>query len=65
MPTYLNLLPGDIVGAISCTHAPISGANLVEVPEPRPEVIGQRYDRAASAAQGEPVFVPVEPAAGA
>ncbi|WP_139235424.1 hypothetical protein [Paenacidovorax caeni] len=62
---YAHLDVADTVIAVAQSPSRIDGPQLVEVDSLREELLGQRYDREASAAAGQPVFVhaPVAPAA--
>jgi hypothetical protein len=61
---YAHLDAGDAVIAVAQSHSPIDSVQSVQIDSLREELLGQRYDRDASAAAGEPVFVhaPVVPA---
>ena len=62
---YAHLDAGDYVIGVTQSPAQIDSAQLVEIDRLRDDLLGQRYDREASAAAGQPVFVhaPVTPAA--
>jgi hypothetical protein len=56
---YAHLDASDAVIAVAQSHSPIDSEQSVQIDSLRDELLGQRYDRAASEAAGEPVFVPV------
>ncbi|MBN9342403.1 MAG: hypothetical protein J0H52_20360 [Comamonadaceae bacterium] len=60
---YAHLDASDAVIAVAQSNSPIDSAQSVQIDGLREELLGQRYDREASAAAGEPVFVhaPVVP----
>lgn len=62
---YAHLDAGDYVIGVTQSPAQIDSAQAVQIDGLRDDLLGQRYDREASAAAGQPVFVhvPVAPAA--
>lgn len=62
---YAHLDAEDYVIAVTQNHSYMDGEQLVEIDSLREELLGQRYDREASEAAGQPVFVhaPVVPVA--
>ena len=62
---YAHLDAGESVIGVTQSHGAIDSAQAVQIDGLREELLGQRYDREASAAAGQPVFVhaPVAPAA--
>lgn len=56
---YAHLDADGSVIAVAQSHSPIDNAQSVQIDGLREELLGQRYDREASEAAGEPVFVPV------
>ena len=62
---YAHLDAGDYVIGVTQSPAQIDSAQAVQIDGLRDDLLGQRYDREASAAAGQPVFehVPVVPVA--
>jgi hypothetical protein len=60
---YAHLDAGDAVIAVAQSHSSIDSEQSMQIDGLREELLGQRYDRDASAAAGQPVFVhaPVVP----
>ncbi len=62
--TYVHLTEQDIVYAVTQSSSPLDSPRAVLIPDYDESLLGQRYDREASDAAGQPVFVhvPVAPA---
>ena len=56
---YAHLDAGDYVIGVTQSPAQIDSAQAVQIDGLREDLLGQRYDREASVAAGEPVFVHV------
>lgn len=59
MHYYAQIDDGGIVAGITQASGEIDAPDMIAIPEYDAALIGQRYDRDASAAAGGPVFVPV------
>lgn len=55
---YAHMDVADTVIAVAQSPSRIDGPQLVEIDSLREELLGQRYDREASEAEGLPVFKP-------
>ena len=62
---YAHIDANDYVVCVAQSSSQVDGAQVLEIDSLREDLLGQRYDREASAVAGQPVFVhaPVTPAA--